>query len=89
MKTLTIFSGVAAATSSMSMPPAALAIITGLPRGAIEHEAQVQLARHLQPFFDEHARHDAPFRAGLMRDERHADHLAGDALGLVGRLAPA
>ena len=57
-----------------------------LPRRAIEHEAQIQLARHLQPFFDEHARDDAPFGAGLMRDERHADHVARETLGLVGRL---
>ncbi len=56
-----------------------------LAGGAIEHEAQIQLARHLQTFLDEDTRHDAPFRAGLMRDERHAEHLAGDALGLVGR----
>ena len=41
---------------------------------------------HLQPFFDQHARDDAPFGAGLMRDERHADHLARELLGFVGRL---
>ena len=48
--------GVFAATSSMSMPPAALAIIDRLAGRAIEHEAQIQLARHLQAFFDQHAR---------------------------------
>jgi hypothetical protein len=37
---------------------------------------RVQLARHLQAFLDEHARDDAPFGAGLVGDERHADHRA-------------
>ena len=53
---------------------------------AIEHDAEIQLARHLQAFFDEHARDDAPFGTGLMRDERHADHLARELLGLLRRL---
>ena len=39
-----------------------------------------------RPSSIEHARDDAAFRAGLMRLERHADHVAGDALGLVGVL---
>src|ERR1019366_3650116 len=52
---------------------------------AVEDEAQIELARHLQPLLDEHARDDAPVGAGLMGDERHADHVAGDPLGLVRR----
>ena len=56
---------------------------------AIEHDAQIQLARHLQPFFDQHAPDDAPFGAGLMRDERHADHRARELLGVLGRFARA
>jgi hypothetical protein len=57
-----------------------------LARGAIEHDAQVQLARHLQTFFDEHAPDDAPFGAGLMRDERHADHRGRELDGILGAL---
>ena len=52
----------------------------------IEHHAQVELALHLQAFFDEHAPDDTPLGAGLVRDERHADHLFRDRLGFVGRL---
>ncbi len=58
----------------------------GLAGGAIEHEADIQLARHLQAFFDQQAPHDAAFGAGLVRDERHAEHVARDARGFVGRL---
>ena len=79
-----ISSGVSAATFSMSMPPAALAMTTGRAGGAIEHEAEVQLPRNLEPFFDEHARDDAAFGPGLVRDEAHPEHLGGDALGLFG-----
>ena len=39
-----------------------------------------------EAFFHQHARHDAAFRPGLVRLERHADQVAGDALGLVGVL---
>ncbi len=73
----------------MSMPPAALAIITGLPDDAVEHEAEVQLARHLQTFFDEHATDDAPLGSGLMGDERHADHRLGKRLGIRRATSPA
>ena len=58
MNSLRIRSGVSSATSSMSMPPSGLTIITGLLGGAIEHDAQIQLALDLQPFLDEHALHD-------------------------------
>ena len=81
-----IFSGSDAATSSMSMPPAALAMMTGAGRRAVDHDAQVQLALDLQPLLDEHAADLLAFRAGLVRDQRHADHLLGELLGLVGRL---
>ena len=38
-----------------------------------------------EPFLDEHAADLPALRAGLMRDQRHADHLLGELLGLVGR----
>ena len=56
-------------------------MITGLP-AAIEHDAQIQLAGHLQPLFDQHAPDDAAFGAGLVRDEGHADHVARELDGL-------
>ena len=74
------------------MPPAALAMMTGLPGRAIEDDAQVELAGHLQPLFDQHARHDPPFGAGLVRDEGHADHRRARACsassGLLASLTP-
>ena len=70
----------------MSMPPAALAIITGLPAARSSTMLRYSSRVHLQPFFDQHAADDAAFGAGLMRDERHADHRRSRALGLVGRL---
>jgi hypothetical protein len=69
----------------MSIAPAALAIIT-LAGGAVEQQAQIELALHLQAFFDQHASDDAPLGPGLMRDQRHAEHLDCEVLGLVGRL---
>ena len=81
-----IFSGCVAATSSMSMPPAALAMMTGAGGGAVDDDAQVELAVDLRAFLDEHAAHLLALGAGLVRDERHPDHLLGELLGLVGRL---
>ena len=55
-------------------------------RSAVEDERQVELARDPQPLFHEHARDQAAFRTGLVRLERHADHVARDPLGFVGVL---
>jgi hypothetical protein len=57
----TIFSGVFSATSSISMPrrPRRDDRLAG---STIEHDARVELARHLQPFFDEDAADDAAFK---------------------------
>ena len=49
------------------------------------HDAQVQLAVDLQSLFDQHPSDLLSFRAGLMGDQRHANHLLGDLLGLIGR----
>ena len=81
-----IFSGSLAATSSMSMPPAALAMMTGRRGRAVDQDAQIELALDLEPFLDEHAADLLALGAGLMRDQRHADHLLRELLGFVGRL---
>ena len=92
MYSLKIRSGVSSATFSMSMPPAALTMITGRSRRAIEHDAEIQLALDLQPLLDQHAPDLLPFGTGLMRDERHAEHLARRACsassGLLTSLTP-
>src|SRR5438132_7094442 len=73
---LKICSGVLAATSSMSMPPAADAMNTGRPL-AIEHDAEIEFFIDRQPFFDQQHAHFSALRARLMRDQLHADHLTG------------
>ena len=70
----------------MSMPPAALAMITGRAGRAIDEDAQIELALDLQPFLDEHAADLPALGAGLVRDQRHADHLLRELLGFVRRL---
>jgi hypothetical protein len=54
--------------------------------GAIDEHAQVELAADRDPLFDEHARDHPAFGPGLVGHERHADHVARDAGGLVGAL---
>ena len=68
------------------MPPAALAMMTGRPAARSISDAQIQLALDLEPFLDEHASDLPALGAGLVRDERHADHLLREPLGFVGRL---
>ena len=43
----TIFSGLLAATSSISTPPSALAMITNLAVGPVEDDAEIELARDI------------------------------------------
>ena len=52
---------------------------------AIENDAEIQLALHLKAFFNQHPANHAPSGSGLMRDERHPEHVARDAFGLVCR----
>ena len=78
-------SGVLAATSSISMPPAAEAMKTGLPNSAVEHDAKIKLAFDGQRLLDQQALHHSPLRSGLMSDKRHAEDLLGD-LGRFGRV---
>src|ERR1700733_10724384 len=55
-------------------------------RGAIDEDAEVELALDVQTFFDQHALDDAPAGTGLHSDEIHAEHGAGDFGGFVGRM---
>ena len=54
--------------------------------GAIEHDAEIQLARDGQGLFDQQALHFLALGAGLVRDQLHAQHLGGELAGLFGRL---
>jgi hypothetical protein len=70
----------------MSMPPAALAMITGRPAARSISMLRVELALDLQPSSMRTRPTFRPSGPGLVRDERHADHLLGEALGFVRRL---
>ena len=85
MKTLWIFSGVLAATFSISTPPSLLTIST-MRCGAIERRAEIELAVDGEAFLDEQPRDLLAIGAGLIRDERLAEQLARDRLGFLGRL---
>ena len=52
---------------------------------AVDDDAQVELPGHLQALLDEDALDDAAVGAGLVGDQRHAEHVLGVALGLLGR----
>ena len=67
------------------MPPAALAIITGLPAARSSTRLRYSSRVICRPSSISDAADDAALGAGLMRDERHAEHVARDALGFVGR----
>ena len=49
---------------------------------AIEHDAEIQLARNGQRFFNQQALHFLAFRAGLVCDQIHAQHLGNQRCGL-------
>ena len=55
---------------------------TSLRCGAIEHDAEVQLAIDRRSLLDEQPLHLLALRAGLVRDELHAEDLLGVLLGL-------
>ncbi len=76
-------SGVSSATFSISTPPSGLTIEDRPLGGAVDHEAEVELARDLEAFLDEHATDDPALGPGLVRDERHAEHrLRGGVRGV-------
>ncbi len=53
---------------------------------AVEHDAQVQLALDGQRFFDQQPLHDSPGGTGLVRNQPHAEHVAGELGGFGGIL---
>ncbi len=55
---------------------------TSLRFGAVEHDAEIELAIDGRSLFDEQALHLLSLRAGLVRDELHAEDLLGVLLGL-------
>src|SRR5688572_29537917 len=57
----------------------------GRCRRAIDEDAEIELAVDVEPFLDEYAADLLAFGAGLMRDQRHADHLLRELFDLVDR----
>ncbi len=53
---------------------------------AVEHDAEIQLARDGQRLFDQQTLHLLALGPGLVRDQRHAEHLGGNLSGLLHRL---
>ena len=81
---LMISSGVRAATSSISMPPAALIMITGRSEAAVRDDAQVEfLGDVVGPLHQDLVDHLA-FGAGLVGDQGHAQDLVRHPLHLLG-----
>jgi hypothetical protein len=67
----------------MSMPPAALAMITGLPDARSSTMLRYSSRVICSPSSTSTRRRRA-LRAGLMRDERHADHRGREFDGVLG-----
>ena len=87
-----IFSGVWAATSSISMPPSVLAIKIGQPGIPIDEDAEIQFFGDGGAFFDQQATHLSSFRTGLVRDEGFPDQFLDQAWHcrlVLGNLDPA
>ena len=69
MATCAIFSGVLAATSSISIPPSELAIRTTRWLARSTTMPSVKLLANVRAFLDQQALHLPTLRAGLVRDE--------------------
>jgi signal transduction histidine kinase len=65
------------------MPPAALAITTGLALARSITMLRYSSRSICSPSFDEHRPHLLPFGAGLVGDQRHAEHVLGELLDLA------
>ena len=83
--TLMIFSGVRAATSSISTPPSVEAMKVTREVRAVDHHAEIELARDLAAVLDVDPAHLAARGPGLVGDERHAEHLVGELADLLDR----
>ena len=86
MATLCIFSGVCAATSSISMPPSELAIKRHALRGAVDDHADVEFLADVGALLHQQAPHEPAFGPGLMGHQRHAEDLRGELVDLLERL---
>ena len=84
-----IFSGVACATSSMSMPPSVEATKETREVDAVDQRREVELLGDVGAVLDVEAVDLLAGRAGLDRDQRRAEHLLGEGLHLVDRLGEA
>ena len=82
-----IFSGVSAATSSISVPPSVDAMTMLRRRRPVEQHREVQLVGDVDALLDVEAVDLLALRSGLDRDERRPEHLLGELphLGLRGR----
>ena len=78
----TIFSGVCSATSSMSMPPASLAITTTPPADPSMTIPTYSSRSTSKSLLDENRANGDTLRAGLVRDEVRANQLTGGGAGL-------
>jgi hypothetical protein len=52
---------------------------------AVDHHAEIELARDLAAVLDIDPAHLAPARPGLVGDQRHAEHLGGELADLLDR----
>ena len=75
-----------AATSSMSMPPAALAMTTGHADARSITMLRYSSRSICSPSSISTRPTFLPSGAGLVGDQRHADHLLGELLGFAGGL---
>ena len=73
-----------AATSSISIPPAAEAMKTLRADLTVEHDAQIQLARDGQRLFNEQPLHYLAFGTGLVGNQIHAQHLRSQRRSFFG-----
>ena len=54
--------------------------------GAVNKDSQIKFFLDGQRLFDKQPAHDAPLGTGLVGDQFHAEHLAGQLTGFVHRL---
>jgi hypothetical protein len=57
----------------------------GAGAGAVDDDAQIELALDLHPFLDQHPAHLLAFGPGLVRDQGHPQHVLRQLLGLADR----
>ena len=83
---VTIFSGVLAATASMSTPPSVEATKATRPDAAIDQQREIKLAGDGRVLDHIDAAHEPALWPGLRRDQRLAEHAVGLGVQLLERL---